>query len=165
VPLNIPTGATVFIDANIFYYHFVSLPGLSIACKNFLHRIEQGEITGVTATVVLAEAQHKVMLAEAVQKYGLSPQGLVRRLTQTPGLLVGLSHHRIVPSTVVAMHVRIEPLTMAILQQAADLSVTHELLTNDAALLAHMQALGITHLATNDDDFDKVTGITVWKPR
>jgi len=110
VPLNIPTGETVFLDANIFYYHFVSLPGLSIACKNFLHRIEQGEITGVTATVVLAEAQHKVMLAEAVQKYGLSPQGLVRRLTQTTGLLAGLSHHRIVPSTVVAMNVRIEPL-------------------------------------------------------
>jgi predicted transcriptional regulator len=39
------------------------------------------------------------------------------------------------------------------------------LLTNDAALLAHMQALGMTHLATNDDDFDKVMGITVWKPR
>jgi predicted nucleic acid-binding protein len=165
VPLNIPTGETVFIDANIFYYHFVSLPGLSIACKHFLHQIEQGEITGGTATVVLAEAQHKVMLAEAVQKYGLSPQGLVRRLTQTPGLLAGLSHHRMVPSTVVAMNVRIEPLTITIVQQTAHLSVTHELLTNDAALLAHMQALGITYLATNDDDFDKVTEITVWKPR
>ena len=113
MPLNIPTGETVFIDANIFYYHFVSLPGLSIACKHFLHRVEQGEITGMTATAVLAEAQHKVMLAEAVQKYGLSPQGLVRRLTQPTGLLAGLSHHRIVPSTVVAMNVRIEPLTMA----------------------------------------------------
>ena len=163
--LNIPTGETVFIDANIFYYHFVSLPGLSIACKNFFHRIEQSELTGVTATVVLAEAQHKVMLAEAVQKYGLSPQGLVRRLTQTTGLLAGLSHHRIVASTIVAMHVHIEPLTIVLLQQAAHLSVTHELLTNDAALLAHMQALGITHLATNDDDFDKVRWITVWKPR
>jgi predicted nucleic acid-binding protein len=162
VPLNIPPGETVFIDANIFYYHFVSLPGLSIACKHFLHRIEQGAITGMTATVVLAEAQHKVMLAEAVQKYGLSPQGLVRRLTQTTGMLAGLLHHHIV---LVAMNVRIGPLTMAILQQAADLSVTHELLTNDAALLAHMQALGITHLASNDNDFDKVTGITVWKPR
>jgi predicted nucleic acid-binding protein len=63
------------------------------------------------------------------------------------------------------MHVCIEPLTITILQQAAQLSITHELLTNDAAILAHMQTLGITHLATNDDDFDKVTGITAWKPR
>ena len=63
MPLNIPTGAIVFIDANIFYYHFVSLPGLSTACKHFLHRVEQSEITGVTATAVLAEAQRKAMLA------------------------------------------------------------------------------------------------------
>ena len=105
MPLNIPTGEMVFLDANIFYYHFVSVPGLSTACKDFLHRIAQGEITGVTATVVLAEAQHKVMLADAVQKSGLSPQGLVRRLTQTPGLLARLSHHRIVPSTVVAVSI------------------------------------------------------------
>jgi predicted nucleic acid-binding protein len=76
---------------------------------------------------------------------------------------LSLSH--IPSSDVVAMQVRIEPLTIAILQQAAHLSVSHALLTNDAALLAHMQALGMTHLATNDDDFDKVTGITVWKPR
>ena len=32
----------------------------------------------------------------------------------------------------------IEPLTVALLQQAAHLSVTHALLTNDTALLAHM---------------------------
>lgn len=165
MPLNVPTGTTVFIDANIFYYHFVSFPGLSTACTAFLQRLTQGELTGVTATVVLAEAQHKVMLAEAVQTYQLSPQGLVRRLTQTPGLLAGLSHHQLVPGTVAALPVRIEPLTVAILHRAAQLSVAHELLTNDAALLAHMQALGVTHLATNDDDFDTVPGVTVWKPR
>ena len=53
MPLNIPTGETVFLDANIFYYHFVSLPGLSTACKDLLYRIEQGDLIGVTATVVL----------------------------------------------------------------------------------------------------------------
>ena len=36
MPLNIPTGEMVFIDANIFYYHFVSLLGLSIACQHVL---------------------------------------------------------------------------------------------------------------------------------
>jgi len=28
-----------------------------------------------------------------------------------------------------------------------------------------MQRHGISHLATNDDDFDWVPGVTVWKPR
>ncbi|MCH8292622.1 type II toxin-antitoxin system VapC family toxin [Candidatus Poribacteria bacterium] len=127
--------------------------------------MEQGNVTGVTATTAVAEAQHKVMLAEAVQKYGLPCQGLVRRLTQTPGRIAGLSHHQVVPGAIVAMKVRVEMLTVTILQWAAQLSVMHELLTNDAILLAHMETLGITNLATNDDDFDKVGSIMAWKPR
>ena len=165
MPLNIPNGELVFIDANIFYYHFVSVPPLTVECKTFLQRVEQVDVTGVTATSTIAETQHKVMLAEAVQKYGLPRQGLVRRLTQTPKLIAGLSHHQIVPGAIVEMNVRIETLTTAILQRAAQLSVRHELLTNDAIMLAYMEKLGITHLATNDDDFDPLAGITVWKPR
>lgn len=30
---------------------------------------------------------------------------------------------------------------------------------------ALMQRHGLTHLFTNDDGFDGVSGITVWKPR
>lgn len=44
-------------------------------------------------------------------------------------------------------------------------SRNHGLLTNDSLIVALLQRHGITHLATNDDDFDRVPGITVWKPR
>jgi predicted nucleic acid-binding protein len=37
-------------------------------------------------------------------------------------------------------------------------------LTNDALILAVMEKLGVTLLATNDDDFDGVEGIIVYKP-
>jgi predicted nucleic acid-binding protein len=49
--------------------------------------------------------------------------------------------------------------------EAAAICQAHGLLTNDALIVAVMQRHGITHLATNDDDFDRVPGITVWKPR
>jgi predicted nucleic acid-binding protein len=45
------------------------------------------------------------------------------------------------------------------------LAGSHGLLTNDAIIVALMQRHGLTHLATNDNDFDRVPGITVWKPR
>ena len=48
---------------------------------------------------------------------------------------------------------------------AADISSEAGLLTNDALIVAAMRASGIRHLVTNDDDFDRVPGITVWKPR
>jgi predicted nucleic acid-binding protein len=39
------------------------------------------------------------------------------------------------------------------------------LLTNDALTIAVMEKLGLSHLVTNDDNFDSITGVTVWKPR
>ena len=39
------------------------------------------------------------------------------------------------------------------------------LLTNDATTVALMRRHGLSDVATNDDDFDAVPGLTVWKPR
>ena len=39
-----------------------------------------------------------------------------------------------------------------------------ELLTGDALVVAVMQAHGLTHLASNDADFDRVTWLTRYEP-
>jgi len=48
---------------------------------------------------------------------------------------------------------------------AAGISRTTGLFTNDAIALALMRREGLDHIVTNDDDFDGVAGLTVWKPR
>ena len=45
------------------------------------------------------------------------------------------------------------------------ISARHHLLTGDAIVVALMQRHSLTHLVTNDDDFDAIPGLTVWKPR
>ncbi len=40
----------------------------------------------------------------------------------------------------------------------------HGLLVNDSLLLAVMHRWRVRHLATNDKDFDRITGIKVWAP-
>jgi len=50
------------------------------------------------------------------------------------------------------------------LKEGADLSPQQRLLTNDALLLAVVEKLGLSYLATNDDDFDSIPGLTVCKP-
>ena len=59
------TGQTIFIDANIFIYHFT---GLSQECSSFLERCERGDLWGITGVHILLEVLHRLMMIEAVTK-------------------------------------------------------------------------------------------------
>jgi predicted nucleic acid-binding protein len=48
--------------------------------------------------------------------------------------------------------------------QASQLSRAYELLSGDALIVALMQQHTLTKLASNDDDFDRVPGITRYAP-
>ena len=55
----------VFIDANIFIYHFA---GISKQCTHLFERIRDGKLTGLVNTIILAEVLHRRMIAEAIEK-------------------------------------------------------------------------------------------------
>ena len=59
---DIPDGVVCYLDATIFYYHLVHVPALSDDCSGLLTRVERGRVQGVTSSVAIAEATHKVML-------------------------------------------------------------------------------------------------------
>jgi uncharacterized protein len=160
----IPDGVVCYLDATIFYYHLVDAPPLSDDCSDLLTRIERARMQGVTSSVAIAEATHKVMLAEVVQRHGVDHRGLIARLKRHPELLEGLTNHQRVAATVRSLRLPVEAITLEILARGAALSSQQRLLTNDALTLAVMEQLRVTALATNDDDFDAVEGITVFKP-
>ena len=70
---EIPGGTKIFVDSNILIYHFL---GVSEACTDFLERVRIGDVEGYTSTIVLAEVLHRLMIAEAVEKYGLKKRNL-----------------------------------------------------------------------------------------
>jgi predicted nucleic acid-binding protein len=53
---DLPRATSIFIDANIFIYHFT---GASGECTRFLARCEAGELAGVTSVSVLLEVLHR----------------------------------------------------------------------------------------------------------
>ena len=71
---------------------------------------------------------------------------------------------KVIP-TIRALNFHIEPITLDLLEIATQISIQHSLLTNDALIVAVVQHTKLTHLATNDDDFDNIPGLTIWKPR
>lgn len=162
---SLPDGVSCFVDANILCYHIVQTPPLSDECTRFIKRVERGAIRATTSASVVAETIHKVMLAEAIQQYKLAHRGLAHRLQRQRELIAGLSEHKKVPVLLRALSLHVEPVTLAILEHAANLSTQHRLLTNDAVTVAIMEKLGLSHLVTNDDNFDLIQNLSIWKPR
>lgn len=68
---TLPSGARIFIDANIFIYHFTQAP-LTSAYTAFLQRVEAGDLHGITSIVAFAEVAHRLMILEAIRAFGLS---------------------------------------------------------------------------------------------
>ena len=160
----IPSGSRIFIDANIFIYHFTHTP-LTAACPKFLQRVEIGDVEGITSVITLAEVAHRLMILEAIQTHGLSSHVAVRKLKENPVLVQQLSRYKVVSETVPAFNVAIETFTSTHLRTAQSLSATYGLMTNDSLTTAVMQSLTLTDLASNDPDFSLISGLTVWQPQ
>jgi predicted nucleic acid-binding protein len=162
---GIPDGTYCFVDANVICYHSVNVPPLSAECTLFFKRLENRRLRATTSTAVVAEAIHKVMLAEAVQKHGLDHRGLAHRLQRQRNLISNLEEHLKVISLIRAVEMQVEPISLGILDRSSQLSKTHQLLTNDALTISVMEKLALEHLVTNDDNFDSISDVTIWKPR
>jgi predicted nucleic acid-binding protein len=60
--------------------------------------------------------------------------------------------------------IQVISVTQPVLEAATLVSRQFELLTGDALVVAVMQAHGVSDLASNDADFDRVSGLTRYAP-
>jgi predicted nucleic acid-binding protein len=162
---NIPDGARCFVDSNLIVDYLIDFAPFSQQCEVLFRRVKAGAVLAFTSATVVGEAVHKIMLAEAMQQHSLARQGLAHRLQRKRDLITNLGQHQKVSGFVRGVGIHVEAVTLDLIERAAALSVKHRLLTNDAITVAAMEKLGLTNLATNDDNFDVVPGLTVWKPR
>jgi len=164
MPIDLPDGSHVFIDANIFIYHFSGPTEFTNHCAHFLQRIEDARLSGFTSTLVLAETLHRLMIIEAVSTLQLEPKTAIRHLKGHPSDVKKLVQHLTAPQTVQAIGIQILPLEVADVHNSHDIKKAYGLLTNDALNLAIMRHHRLTCIATNDADFERVNDLLVWKP-
>lgn len=165
MPLDVPAGETVFLDSTVLHYAFVSLPVATPQCIELLLRVARGELTAHLTVPVLNDAIHKIMCSEAKERFQQPRAGLVNWLKNNPDRTRELTHAAEVLQLVGELPLILLPVDLAALIEAQAAVTSFGLLAGDALIVAMMQRHGITHLATNDDDFDRVTGLRVWKPR
>jgi len=161
---DIPAGAAIFIDANCLIYAATADPTYGPACKRLLERIETKELTGYVSAHVLAELAHRLMTIEAAALFSRPLTGMANWLRRHPAEVQRLTRHRRAIDDVAAIPLTILPVTGPQVSRAADVTIQHGLLTNDALIVVLMQDNGLTLLASVDADFDRVPALTRYAP-
>jgi len=161
---DLPAGATAFVDASVFIHHFEPNAVFGPASTEFLERIENQVINGVTTTHIVSEVAHRLMTIEAMQTFGWKSAGIAVRLRNHPTEVQTLKRFRQAVQEIPRFGVQILTVDPAWLDAAADLSQQTGLLHNDALVVAAMRAHGFTNLASADPDFDRVPGLTRYAP-
>jgi predicted nucleic acid-binding protein len=160
----LPSGESVFVDANTFVYHFSPHPMFGPACSQLLKRIDQKDLQGFTSAHILSEVAHRVMTFEASTQFGWSGGKVTLRLRQNPSAVQQLTRFRQAIEDILQLGIQVLPVSAALVVQATILSQQTGLLNNDALIVAIMQQHGLTNLASHDADFDCVPGLTRYAP-
>jgi predicted nucleic acid-binding protein len=162
---QVPSKTHLFVDANILVYHFQPHPAFGLTCHRLLERIELQDIEGYTSTNLLGELAHRLMVIEAGALPGWTGGKVLNRLKQQPGVVKQLALFQTAVESVLQSTIRVLTISPVLVSTAATLSRQNGLLTNDAIILALMQAHGLTHLASHDAHFDSVPAITRYAPQ
>ena len=160
-----PTTEVCFLDANILYYDVITQPALSEFSSTLVREIVTGQRKAATTLGAIADAVHKVMFSEAAMLFNRPRAGLLAWIKNHPEAIQQLSVFRAAAEKYATLPLNILEMDVEFVRRGADISANTGLLTNDAILVAAMEIYEIRHLVTNDDDFDHVPNITVWKPR
>ena len=161
---DLPAGATVFLDASVFIHHFEPNAAFGPAATEFLERIENQEINGLTATHIVSEVAHRLMTIEAMQAFGWKSAGIALRLRNHPAQVQSLKLFRQAVQEIPLFGIRMLTIDPSWLDAAAGITQQTGLLHNDALIIAVMRGHGLTNLASADPDFDRVPGITRFGP-
>jgi predicted nucleic acid-binding protein len=161
---DLAANDSVFVDSNTLIYHCTLDPVFGSACTDLVARIGRGELAAFTSTHILLEVCHRLMALEAAKRLG-KPQGTMAKFLKGHlDEIQALTSFRQAIDDLCIGRLTILTISPAIVPTIAALSQQIGLLTNDAAVVAIMQSSGLTKIASNDPDFDRVPGITRYAP-
>ena len=150
----------MLIDANVFIY---ALTRRSDQCRSLLARCERDEIVGITTAEIVSEVCHRLMLIEAAEM-GVIVRHSAADLRRRRAELQSLTRYWTLTSQIWNLSISILPLNESRHRAAQRVRTEYGLLTNDSLIVAAAEEYDVKALASRDDDFDQVRGLTVYKP-
>jgi predicted nucleic acid-binding protein len=158
--LSVPAGSDIFIDANIFIY---GLTHQSAQCLDLLERCSREELTGISLFEVVNEATHRFMVGEAKAK-GVITSGGAEALRKKYLDIPTLFDYWHDTERILALNLLFFSTDEQIVRGAQPERQSAGVLTNDSMILSWMREYGIRNIATADKDFERASGVTVFRP-
>jgi predicted nucleic acid-binding protein len=156
----LPSSAKIFIDSNIFVYHLSSDPVYGISCKNLLKKVEDGDLHGYTSTIVVTEVVFAYIRLWLIKQEGIEPKGILQFLKRTPQILSKIELEIVQELFTIVDILRVGK---GDVKEAFKYISQFHLLPNDATNLSVMERAGLTHIVTQDEDYEKVGTVIRWK--
>ena len=159
---KLPRASFVFIDSNIFTYFLLRDADYFEKCSRFLKNVESGYFIGFINNIVVSETLFNFVKAEVCKNNELKSNEFIRFIKENPESIGEVHISDVIDVFTMANLnlVNVPPKLIPMLKDAHRKS----LLSNDAFHLLTMEYLSISDIVTNDGDFEKITGIRVWKP-
>lgn len=161
---NLPDGTIVYVDSNIFIYDATDHLKYAASCSLFLDRVESGEISGITSILSINETVHKLSIIELSTKLKKKPALIIPLVKKDPSLLDDLETPFLAAESIMNMNLEIVNLLVPMFVVVLESMKRYRLMSNDAIHVATMKKRGISAIATNDPDFERVEWIKVWTP-
>jgi predicted nucleic acid-binding protein len=164
MPDVIPPGSTVFIDANIFLYKILEHWKYSEPCTKLLKDVNYGKYSGVTSVFVCRKYSIG-SCSQSFSKSTIEAKYSIKYLKDNPNVLRELSAAWVAIENIEQIE---NLIIVGVGRDVLDLAMTYSkrygLLSTDAIHTATMKQEGLSILASNDRDFERVDWLKLWSP-
>lgn len=162
---EIPPDTRAIFNTNILVDWVTDHPRFGTPCTESVKRVEKGEIQGVIPAIILNELLHRIMIAETVGKgYARTSQDAVRVLKDDPAIIKEMTIAGTVYDILPTIGFEIIEDERGISSLMYHFSKELCLMAKDAAIVAYAHTYDISHIVTNDRDFQRVRWLSCWSP-
>jgi len=160
---DVPKGTLVFVDSNIFTYFLLGGSRHFEVCKEFLKRVERGDIQGIINEIVIAETWYNYVKYKIIEDHKIALKDFYLFIKKKPAVLAKADVSEVAEIfSIPNLHLVAPP--QSFIMESLGSGASLPLLSNDAFHVITMRYANLDNIATNDPDFDAIEEISVWKP-
>ncbi len=152
-------GGSVYVDTNVLYMCLHIDPTYAPEIRAFLSRVGHGEIEAFIGVPALDELYYRLLLIRIKETTGHNPLDVLRKDPASAIAVHGKIIEKAIRDLIGLPHMNLVGVEIADAGRMLDHITRFSMLPRDALHVAIVRRLGLTAIASDDADFDRVHGL------